>query len=122
MNKKPVSITANVFVTEKNYRVTKDYEIISKIGIGAFSETFKAKHKITKQFRCIKKIKKKKLKKEEQEKLIEEVMILKDLDHPNIGKLLTRKSKFTSFTKMKSIYSLLWSIWMEENCLTKYQI
>ena len=83
---KKINISSNAFVTEKNYRITKDYDIIGKIGHGAFSQTFKARHKITKQVRCIKKLKKKDFKKEEQEKLIEEVLILKDLDHPNIGR------------------------------------
>ena len=83
--KKNIAISGNAFVTEKTYRITKDYDIIGKIGHGAFSQTFKARHKITKQIRCIKKLKKKDFKKEEQEKLIEEVLILKDLDHPNIG-------------------------------------
>ena len=83
---KNIGISGNAFVTEKTYRITKDYDIIGKIGHGAFSQTFKARHKITKQIRCIKKLKKKDFKKEEQEKLIEEVLILKDLDHPNIGR------------------------------------
>lgn len=83
--KQQVNINSTAFVTEKKYRVTKDYDIIGKIGHGAFSQTFKGRHKITKQIRCIKKIKKKDFKKAEQEKLVEEVMILKDLDHPNIG-------------------------------------
>lgn len=87
MKKSPINICGNAFVTEKTYRITKDYDIIGKIGHGAFSQTFKARHKITKQIRCIKKLKKKDFKKEEQEKLIEEVLILKDLDHPNIGNL-----------------------------------
>ena len=86
--KKRINISSNAFVTEKTYRITKDYDIIGKIGHGAFSQTFKARHKITKQVRCIKKLKKKDFKKEEQEKLIEEVLILKDLDHPNIGKIM----------------------------------
>lgn len=78
-------ISGNQFIKEKNYKITKDYDIVGKIGHGAFSQTFKGRHKITKQVRCIKKLKKKDFKKEEQEKLIEEVLILKDLDHPNIG-------------------------------------
>lgn len=90
---KKINISSNAFVTEKTYRITKDYDIIGKIGHGAFSQTFKAKHKITKQIRCIKKLKKKDFKKEEQEKLIEEVLILKDLDHPNIGIILLTDSK-----------------------------
>jgi calcium-dependent protein kinase len=78
-------ISGTKFISEKNYKITKDYDIIGKVGSGAFSQTFKGRHKITKQVRCIKKLKKKDFKKEEQEKLIEEVLILKDLDHPNIG-------------------------------------
>ena len=85
MDKKNFIICRTTFIREKSHRVTEDYEVTAKIGYGAFSDTFKARHKITKQDRCIKKIKKTKFKKKEQEKLIEEVLILKDLDHPNIG-------------------------------------
>lgn len=48
---------------------------------------YKARHKQTKALRCVKKLRKKDLSEDEKAKLIEEVSILKELDHPNIVKV-----------------------------------
>merc|ERR1711935_309144 len=75
-------------VGEKKTKITSDYEFIKEIGSGAFSKVYKARHKLSKALRCVKKLSKKDLTEEEKEKLIEEVSILKTLDHPNILKVL----------------------------------
>jgi len=75
-------------VGEKKTKITQDYEFIKEIGSGAFSKVYKARHKLSKTIRCVKKLSKKDLSEEEKTKLVEEVAILKTLDHPNILKVL----------------------------------
>jgi calcium-dependent protein kinase len=55
--------------------------------VGAYGEVRKCLHKETKALRAVKIINKKYLATEEKEKLLEEISILKKLDHPNILKL-----------------------------------
>ena len=48
-------------VGEKKSRIIDDYEFFNEIGYGTYSKAFKAKHKVTKAIRCVKKIPKKDL-------------------------------------------------------------
>lgn len=75
-------------VGEKKTKITQDYEFIKEIGSGAFSKVYKARHKTTKVIRCVKKLSKKDLTEDEKLKLVEEVSIQRNLDHPNIVKVL----------------------------------
>lgn len=75
-------------MAERRSKITQDYEFIKEIGSGAFSKVYKARHKVSKSIRCVKKLSKKDLSDEDKEKLVEEVTILKNLDHPNIVKVL----------------------------------
>lgn len=79
-------ISQENLVGEKKTKITQDYEFIKEIGTGilsltagAFSKVYKAKHKLSKATRCVKKLSKKDLSDEEKEKLIEEVSILRKL-------------------------------------------
>ena len=55
--------------------------------IGAYGEVRKCQHKETKALRAVKIINKKCLEEEEKAKLLNEISILKQMDHPNILKL-----------------------------------
>lgn len=55
--------------------------------LGAYGEVRKCLHKETKALRAVKIINKKFLEEEEHVKLLSEISILKELDHPNILKL-----------------------------------
>jgi calcium-dependent protein kinase len=57
------------------------------LSLGAYGEVRKCQHKETKQLRAVKIINKKCLEEEEKEKLLNEITILKQMDHPNILKL-----------------------------------
>ena len=73
---------------KENTGFIKDfYKISSCIGRGAYGEVRKCLHKETKALRAVKILNKKCLPKEEIEKLVNEIDILKQLDHPNILKL-----------------------------------
>ena len=57
------------------------------IPVGAYGEVRKCLHKENKALRAVKIINKKYLADEEKKKLLDEINILKQLDHPNILKL-----------------------------------
>jgi len=80
-------INPNVFVTENSGNIKNDYKISSCIGRGAYGEVRKCLHKETKALRAVKIINKKYLAEEEKAKLLSEINILKQMDHPNILKL-----------------------------------
>lgn len=61
-----------------------DYQIIKKIGIGAFSEVFECEHNITKERCAVKVINKKIFEKVSRVQLNNEIAILKLVNHPNI--------------------------------------
>lgn len=78
-------ISASTFVREQHGKITDFYNLLSPpLGQGAFGEVRKATHKQTQMARAVKIIVKSSATKEEQERLINEVNVLKDLDHPNI--------------------------------------
>jgi calcium-dependent protein kinase len=60
---------------------------VRQFKLGAYGEVRKCLHKETKALRAVKIINKKFLEAEEQAKLLSEISILKELDHPNILKL-----------------------------------
>ena len=65
------------------------YDSIKKLGEGAFGSVEEVKHKISGAIRAMKIIDKTRMKlgSEEEEQLINEINILKTLDHPNIMKV-----------------------------------
>ena len=85
------------FVKENTGNIKDFYKISKCIGrgklsripdsIGAYGEVRKCLHKETKALRAVKIINKKYLCEEEKAKLLNEIDILKALDHPNILKL-----------------------------------
>jgi len=86
MKKKDINMAD--LVVEKKSKITHDYDFIQEIGSGAFGKVYKAKHKGTGTIRCVKKLSKEDLTEDEKRKLIDEVKILRSLDHPNIVKVL----------------------------------
>ena len=90
--------SGSVFVKENSGNIKDFYKISSCIGrgkshsfanffIGAYGEVRKCLHKETKALRAVKIINKKYLAENEKERLLGEINILKQLDHPNILKL-----------------------------------
>ena len=60
---------------------------VFNVYIGAYGEVRKCLHKETKSLRAVKIINKKCLEEEEKQKMLTEIGILKQMDHPNILKL-----------------------------------
>lgn len=75
-------------VYKNQNKITKEYKIwIDQIGKGAFGEVRKALHLESGEFRAVKIVYKHECSAEEQKKILKEVDILKQLDHPNIIKI-----------------------------------
>ena len=84
-----IKISSKLFVTESSGNIYKDYEILECIGQGSYGKVYRAKHIKTGAMRAIKKIYKNSLAitQEEEQSLIKEISMLKELDHPNILKV-----------------------------------
>ena len=75
-------------VYKNSNKITKEYKIwIDQIGKGAFGEVRKALHLESGEFRAVKIVYKHECSAEEQKKILKEVDILRQLDHPNIIKI-----------------------------------
>ncbi|CAD8146337.1 unnamed protein product [Paramecium pentaurelia] len=85
------------FQTLKQGQVTSYYRVEKSLGQGAYGEVRLVIHKQTGQKRAMKQIKKDKIFKEDEEILLNEVTILKQLDHPNIVKLYELFQDKTSY-------------------------
>lgn len=94
-----IASCGSIFVKENQGNIKDFYKISSCIGkgkyhcdfltipVGAYGEVRKCLHKENKALRAVKIINKKYLADEEKKKLLDEINILKQLDHPNILKL-----------------------------------
>ena len=78
--------------------IYKHYTRISQIGKGSFGLVYKVNHKLSNTYRAVKIIPKSDLKPETHKKLMEEVQILKSLDHPNILKIFDVYEDNTTFS------------------------
>ena len=75
------------FIGKQTKMIEKDYRILEILGQGAFSVVYKAEHKVTKQIRCIKKIEMSNFTKSQEENIMNEIKVLKKIDHPHIMKI-----------------------------------
>jgi len=85
---KDVKINIGGFVKEQQGRIDANYRIGATLGTGAFGFVKKVTHKPTGSVRAMKIISKGSMTREEESKrFLNEIEILKNLDHPNILKL-----------------------------------
>lgn len=82
--KKVLSINSESFVICKLNQFESDYDIIDKIGEGAFGAVFRVRHKVLKLDRALKKINKNP---DSPFSSFDEIDVLKKLDHRNILKI-----------------------------------
>lgn len=82
-----LNIDTNNLISEKRGRITKDYQILELLGKGGFGEVKKVVHKLTRDVRAMKIIKKDKCDESYLASLTNEIKIMKQLDHPHIIKL-----------------------------------
>jgi len=77
----------SIFIGKHTSDIQEDYKILSVLGQGAFSIVYKAMHRKTETLRCIKKIKISNFTKADEESIMNEIKILKVIDHPHIMKI-----------------------------------
>lgn len=80
-------IAKSDFVKFSSGDIKEFYDILQEIGTGGFGTVFKVKDKRTGLIRAMKEIPKTNLDQNTSAKMIEEIDILKDLDHPNIMRI-----------------------------------
>ena len=83
---KKIVIDRQWFVTSKITDIALDYVMIKEIGHGAYGVVFLAQHKQSLAYRAIKAIQKIRI--EHYQTFINEIEILKKLDHPNIVNII----------------------------------
>ncbi|CAG9319801.1 unnamed protein product [Blepharisma stoltei] len=86
---KPVDlvITPSIFVRENSLDINEVYDFGQSLGRGAFGEVRRAKHRSTNLLRAIKILLKDKPSTEANTELLNEVEMIKAVDHPNIIKV-----------------------------------
>lgn len=76
-----------MFVHEQKGRIKAKYKVYQRIGQGSYGEVKRIIHKNTGEVRAMKIIEKKLVSDEYVKSLLNEIEILKQLDHPNIVKI-----------------------------------
>ena len=87
-----------ILIKERNLDPRLFYEELKILGEGAYGKVFKVRHKISKVLRAMKIIDKNKMSSGGKKSLINEINILKSLDHPNIMKV------YEYFNKDNNLY------------------
>jgi calcium-dependent protein kinase len=87
-DEKKLAITSGMLVNKSEGLPTENYQVLKKLGEGSYGIVWRVKHLLTGQERAMKKIMKStKTKKETDSEIMNEIEILKKLDHPNIVKI-----------------------------------
>ena len=86
---KDLKITKGMLVQESKGDPYEFYEEVKVLGEGSFGKVYMVRHKISRVLRAMKSIHKDKaqLREEEEKAMINEINVLKSLDHPNIMKI-----------------------------------
>lgn len=90
----------NIFGAIQTNSITDHYEILKAIGSGPLATLFYAKHIQTQEYRTLREINKMMLK-DDAASIVQEVSILKDLDHPNVLKV------YEAIETQRSVYIAL---------------
>ena len=83
-----VEFTTKEFYLSHNLNFKEGYKMGETIGYGGLSTTRKCYHKMTGEIRAVKVTKKKDLEFGERQKLLMEIEILKELDHPSVCRII----------------------------------
>lgn len=82
-----MNISRADFVLKKEMKFQDYYDVVCTVGRGAFGSVEKCIHKTTKREAAVKVLKKSNFKLKELELIVNEISIIKELDHPNILKI-----------------------------------
>ena len=88
INSSVIKLTSSTIIGDSKIDAEKDYKKLQILGEGSFSIVYEAQNRITDIMRAMKIIKKKSnSSKEDENEIINEINILKTMDHPNIVKI-----------------------------------
>ena len=94
-----INLTNNIIISQSKSDPEVDYEKKKFLGEGAFASVYLVKNKITKTISAMKVIKKSQnFSEEEEQEIINEINILKAMDHPNILKIFEFYSNKDSYS------------------------
>ena len=94
-----INLTNDVIVSKSNSKASDDYRNITYLGEGSFAKVYCVEHKITGARRALKEITKSGNCSEAEEKeILNEINILRTLDHPNILKIFEFYSSKESYS------------------------
>ena len=82
-----LKISSQVFVSKGEGTLRDQYKIGKVLGEGAFGEVRLCTHRFSNEKRAVKVLKKETMDEEETKSMLNEIQILKNLDHPNIVKI-----------------------------------
>ena len=84
-----LKISGGLFLSESKGDPYAVYDVLKTLGEGSYGQVFKVQHKKTKNIRAMKVINKLKacLDEEDEKNLVNEINVLRSLDHPNILKI-----------------------------------
>ena len=105
------------------FSITEIYEQVAPIGEGKFARVFEAQNRITGEISAVKKIDKKKLDQKEKQFLMNELLIISMISHPNVVEVRqffeTKKWIYITMECVRGgeLYNFL-----EENNLTEREI
>ena len=87
-NRDKVEFTTKQFYLQDKTRFKEIYKMGETIGFGGLSTTRKCYHRITGEVRAVKVTKKEDMEDGDRRKLLKEIEILKELDHPSIARVI----------------------------------
>jgi calcium-dependent protein kinase len=83
-----IKINSNLYVGKSEGTPTENYSMVKRLGEGSYGVVWKVKHLLTGHDRAMKKINKStKTKKETEQEIMNEIEILRKMDHPHIVKI-----------------------------------
>jgi calcium-dependent protein kinase len=87
-NEKEIVVNSSLYVSQVNGLPTENYKVIKKLGEGSYGVVLKVHHLLTSHDRAMKKIAKNpNAIKEIEQEILNEIEILRKIDHPNIVKI-----------------------------------
>ncbi len=99
------TLTNEIIVPKIKTKPSLDYENITFLGEGSFSKVYKVKNKFTGELRAMKQLKKTKPGVYDDEDIINEINILKKMDHPNIMKIFEFYNTDNSYSVINELCS-----------------
>ena len=111
-----INLTNNVIVGQSKSDPSKDYKKKKFLGEGSFASVYMVQNRITESIRAMKVISKSSNTSEEDEReIVNEINILKIMDHPNILKIF-------EFYSSKEAYSIITEFCSGGECFKFFQL